>query len=351
MTETIGLFRKGAVEGSGYGMAKRANQKGKLLLLREILRRETDEQHPLTLKQIQDLLAAQGVPAERKSLYDDLEQLRLLGEDVVTVRDSSVRYYIGQREFDLPQLRLLVDAVWSSRFITRRKTEQLVHKLEGLTSRHQAGQLWRQVLVAGRIKTMNESIYYAVDSLQAAIAEDRQVEFQYFDWGADKKQHLRREGALYVVSPWALMWDEENYYLIAYEESSDAIRHYRVDRMLCVGVTNRPRLGEEAFRRQDVEVYSRKTFGMFGGEEQTVTLRCTPRMAGVILDRFGSETTLFPEAEDGFSVRVPVAVSPQFFAWVTGLDGEVRLTAPDEVVEQYRQYLRRVLAAHGEENG
>ncbi len=329
-------------------MAKRPNQKLKLLLLLNILRRETDEQHPLTLEQLRSLLEVQGVAAERKSLYDDLEQLRLLGEDVVTVRDKTVRYYLGQRDFDLPQLRLLVDAVQSSKFITRRKSEELIRRLEGLTSRHLAGQLQRQVLVSGRIKNMNESIYYNVDSLQAAITADRQVQFRYFDWGVDKKQHLRRGGEAYTVSPWALTWDDENYYLIAYEETSGSIRHYRVDRMLRIHVTDLPRQGETVFRRQDMAVYTRRTFGMFGGEEQSVTLRCTNRMAGIILDRFGQEITLFPEGDSHFTVRVPVVVSPPFYAWVTGLDNEVHITAPAAVAEGYRQYLAVILSSQTE---
>ena len=324
-------------------MAKRPNQKLKLLLLREILRRETDEQHPLTLEQIRALLEQQGVSAERKSLYDDMEQLRLLGEDIVTVRDTTVRYYVGQREFDLPQLRLLVDAVQSSKFITHRKSEELIRRLEGLTSRHLAGELQRQVLVSDRIKNMNESIYYNVDSLQAAIAADRAVKFRYFDWGADKKQHLRHDGAWYTVSPWALTWDDENYYLIAYDEASASIRHYRVDRMLQIGVTDSPRQGEALFRRQDLALYSRKTFGMFGGEEQTVTLRCDNRMAGVVLDRFGQDITLFPDGEGHFTARVPVLVSPQFFAWVFGLENAVRITAPADVAERYHRYLHAAL--------
>ena len=188
-----------------------------------------------------------------------------------------------------------------------------------------------------------------MDSLQTAIAAGRQVQFHYFDWGVDKKQHLRRGGMEYIVSPWTLIWDEENYYLIAYETESDSIRHYRVDRMLHITVTEQPRQGEEIFRRQDMTQYSRKTFGMFGGDEQTVTLRCANRMAGVILDRFGQETTLFPEGEDRFIVRVPVAVSPQFFAWVTGLEGEVCITGPETVAEDYRQHLRQVLQAHSGE--
>ena len=197
-------------------MAKGQNQKRKLLYLLDIFRQETDEEHPLTLEQLREMLAARGVEAERKSLYDDLEQLRLYGADVVTVRDRQVRYYLGQRTFDLPELRLLVDAVQSSKFITHRKSLELIRKLESQVSRHQAGQLQRQVLVSGRIKSMNESIYYTVDELHNAMNNDRQVTFQYFDWDTRKQKRLRREGAFYTVSPWALTWDDENYYLIAY---------------------------------------------------------------------------------------------------------------------------------------
>lgn len=330
-------------------MAKRGNQKLKILLLQEILRRETDEEHPLSLKQLQERLEARGVEAERKSLYDDMEQLRLFGEDIVTVRDKTVRYYIGQRSFDLPQLRLLVDAVQSSKFITQRKSEELIRRLEGLTSRHLAGQLQRQVLVTGRIKNMNESIYYTVDSLQAAIAANRQVEFGYYDWGVDKKQHLRRNGQAYCVSPWALTWDNENYYLIAYEEASDSMRHYRVDRMLHIRITDRPRLGEKAYLQQEGAGYARKTFQMFSGEEQTVTLRCASRMAGVMLDRFGQEVTFYPDGEDYFTIRVPVAVSPQFFAWVTGMQRQVQIIAPAQVRRAYGAYLRDALQDYEED--
>ena len=328
-------------------MARQANQKLKLIYLREILHRETDEEHPLTLQQITELLAQRGVSAERKSLYDDLEQLRLLGEDIVTVRDTTVRYYIGDRTLDMPQLRLLVDAVQSSKFITHKKSTELIRRLESLTSRHLAGQLQRQVLVSGRIKNMNESIYYNVDSLQNAIAAERQVKFQYFDWGADKKQHLRRGGALYTVSPWALTWDDENYYLIAYEAESGSIRHYRVDRMLRIRLTDRPRDGREVFRKQDMALYTRKTFGMFGGTEQTVSLRCRASMAGIVLDRFGQDVALVPAGEDAFTLRVPVVVSPPFFAWLSGFGTDIRLESPVPVVEQYTQYLTDILEGYG----
>ncbi len=327
-------------------MARQANQKLKMLYLLEILRRETDEEHPLSLKQIIDLLAQKGISAERKSLYDDIEQLRLMGEDIVAVRDTTVRYYIGERTLDMPQLRLLVDAVQSSKFITRKKSEELIRRLESLTSRHLAGQLQREVLVSGRIKTMNESIFYNVDSLQSAMAAGKQVTFQYFDWGMDKQQHLRHDGALYTISPWALVWDDENYYLVAYNSTTETLRHYRVDRMLHIRLTDLPREGEEAFRQQDMAVYSRKTFGMFGGQEQPVILRCHKRMAGIILDQFGADTALIPDGEEHFTVRVPVVVSPPFFAWLSGFERDIRLTAPAVVAEQYVLYLRDILSGY-----
>ena len=327
-------------------MARQANQKLKLLYLLEILRRETDEEHPLTLRQLQDLLEQKGVTAERKSLYDDLEQLRLMGEDVVTVRDTSVRYYIGDRALDMTQLRLLVDAVQSSKFITRKKSEELIRRLESLTSRHLAGQLQRQVLVSGRIKNMNESIYYNVDILHTAMAANRQVQFQYFDWGVDKQQHLRHGGALYTLSPWALTWDNENYYLLAYDSTRGTIRHYRVDRMLRITQTDTPRAGEAVFDALDMAVYTRKAFGMFGGQEQPVTLQCTNWMAGVIIDQFGQDVVMMPQDDTTFTVRVSVVVSPPFFAWLSGFGADIRLVKPTAVAEEYARYLQEILAGY-----
>lgn len=326
-------------------MPKGSNQKRKLLYLLDILARETDEEHPLTLEQLRQLLAAQGVEAERKSLYDDLEQLRLYGADIITHRDRQVRYYMGQRTFDLPELRLLVDAVQSSKFITQRKSLELIRKLEGQTSRHQAGQLQRQVLVTGRIKSMNESIYYNIDRLHSAMNDNCPVAFQYFDWDIRKQRQLRREGAYYTVSPWALIWDDENYYLIAYE-SDKGLRHYRVDRMLHICPADGQRQGREVFEAEDMAAFSRKTFGMFSGEEQPVTLRCARWMTGVILDRFGQDTALLPQGENAFTVRVPIAVSEPFFAWASGFGTSLTIENPPAVREQYTAYLREILQAY-----
>lgn len=323
-------------------MAKQPNQKQKLLVLRDILRFETDEEHPMTLQQLQAALAARGISAERKSLYDDLETLRLYGEDIITRRDKSVRYYCGQRELDLPELRLLVDAVQSSKFITRRKSNELIRKLEGLASRHQAGQLQRQVLVLGQIKHMNESIYYTVDALQAAIAHNHAVSFRYFDWSVKKERQLRHDGKAYHVSPWALTWDDENYYLLAYDHATATMRHYRVDRMLQVEALEEPRRGEADFTALDTALYTRKTFGMFGGQTEAVTLRCADWMAGVIFDRFGQDITLYPDG-NSFTVHVPVVVSPLFFAWLAGFGKDVRILAPATVAESYHRYLKDIL--------
>ena len=275
-----------------------------------------------------------------------MEQLRLLGEDILSVRDTTVRYYIGERTLDMTQLRLLVDAVQSSKFITRKKSEELIRRLESLTSRHMAGQLQRQVLVSGRIKNMNESIYYNVDSLHNAMFANRQVQFQYFDWGVDKQQHLRHGGALYTLSPWALTWDNENYYLVAYDSTRGTIRHYRVDRMLHIKQTDTLREGEEAFRNLDMAVYNRQAFGMFGGAEQSVTLRCANWMAGVILDQFGTDTPLIPADDATFTARVSVVVSPPFFAWLSGFGGDIRLIKPTAVAEEYTAYLQTILAGY-----
>lgn len=330
-------------------MPKSMNQKGKLLSLQNILRRETDEEHPLTLEEIRERLAAQDIAAERKSLYDDFEILRQYGDDVLSRRDRTVRYYIGQRDFDLPELRLLVDAVQSSKFITESKSATLIKKLENLCSRYQAGQLQRQVLVAGRVKTMNESIYYAVDTLQNAMADDRKVTFRYFKWNVKKEKELRHDGSLYTVSPWMLVWNDENYYLVAYDSATKIIRHYRVDRMLQVEQTDDPREGQAAYEELDAAVYTRKTFDMHRGEEETVTLRCADWMAGVIIDRFGKDVPFFPEDEGFFRVHVPVAISEAFFAWLSGFGKDLTVVAPAAVVTRYREYLTNILAAYAGE--
>ncbi len=263
-----------------------------------------------------------------------------------------VAYYLAGRLFEMPELRLLVDAVQSSRFITDRKSRQLIGKVESLASRFQAQELQRQVYVTGRIKTMNESIYYNIDGLHDAIARQKQVSFRYFEWVLDREQgrlcrQYRRGGRRYRVSPWALAWDDENYYLVAYDSDAQKIKHYRVDKMAEIQAEELPRQGLGHFRQFDMAQYSRRMFGMYGGEEVDVTLQFEDRLAGVVADRFGRETAMRPQGAGHFTITVPVAVSPPFFAWVFGLGTGAQILGPQPVVERFRQHMEQIWAQYG----
>lgn len=324
-------------------MAAGDNQKGKMLYLVKILAEETDENHALTLPEITERLNACGVNAERRTLYRDIEFLEHYGLDIIREQTKDSFYYrLGRRDFELSELKLLVDAVQSSKFITAKKSRELIKKLGGLASRHDAGRLRRQVVIAGRVKTENESIYYNVDLIHEAINAGRQIRFHYYQWNARKKKELRKNGALYSVSPWCLMWDDENYYMVAYDAEETMIRHYRVDKMLDISVSEEARVGEQAFRDFDVARYSKQLFGMFSGDEVRVTLRCENRFAGVFIDRFGTEVFMAPDGEDHFTVVVEVALSNQFLGWVFSLGGGVQVIGPDSVVQRMREEAARL---------
>lgn len=324
-------------------MAKGTNQKRKLLYLAQIFSEETDEDHGLTLAEIAQRLSRLDINAERKTLYQDFEELRRFGMDICTDQEGkSFRYFLGSRTFQLPELKLLVDAVQSSRFITEQKSRELIKKLETLTSRSNANQLQRQVLIAGRIKTMNESIYYNVDGLHTAIAKERQIQFRYFRWGPDKTMILRHNGEPYTVSPWHLCWDDENYYLVAYDSASGRIKHYRVDKMKNITITDLPRDGAETMEHLDLTVYTRRLFGMFGGEPIRVTLEGDDDMINVLIDRFGDEIPLSRTDGDRVETRVDVAVSPQFLGWVASFGGKLTVTSPPSVKEQMRTLARKL---------
>ena len=324
-------------------MPRSANQKLKLLYLAQILIEQTDEEHPLTVQALIAQLAKHDIQAERKSVYDDLDALSRFGLDVQCRKGRMPGWFVGARDFELPELKLLVDAVQSSRFITRRKSDALIRKLERLASIHQAQQLQRQVFVSGRVKVMNESIYYNVDKLHTALSAKRAITFQYFDYNMYREKVFRREGAQYTVSPYGLIWNNDNYYLVAYDGSHREMRHYRVDKMAEITVTNLPREGAEDYPNFDIAVYGQKHFGMYSGEETTVTLRAKSSMAGVVLDRFGQDVILVPDGPDFFSVSIPLVLSPQFYGWLFALDPDVTLTAPPRAVAAYQERLRSAL--------
>lgn len=325
-------------------MAKSSNQKLKHLQLLQILWENTDETHALTASELIDKLKLQGISAERKSIYSDVEALNAMGYDIINDKTKGhVGYYMASRDFELPELKLLVDAVQSSRFITEKKSRDLIGKLEKLCSKYEAGRLQRQVFVSDRLKAENESIYYNVDGIHEAIQENKQISFQYYEWDADKKMRFKKEGKRYQVSPYLLVWSDANYYLVAFEEESGILKHYRVDKMTGLKREKAARAGESAYKDFSPAVYAGKNFQMFGGRETVVVLECDESMAGVMIDRFGKEVKMRRLPNGKLSVRAEVVVSEPFFGWIAGLNGKVKIISPDDVAEQIKAYLTNLV--------
>ena len=298
-------------------MPKGTNQKFKLYRLAQIMLEKTDEEHYITMPEIMESLAEYDITADRKSIYADLRDLSVLGIEVEGEPvGNRYHYHVVNRMFELPELKLLVDAIQSSKFITEKKTNALIKKLEKMVSEYDAQKLQRQVYVSGRIKTMNESIYYIVDTIHNAI------------W--------------YHISPWGLSWDDENYYLVGYDSEAEKIKHYRVDKMLHIRLSSENREGKEFFNKLDMADYAKKSFGMFGGKEQTVKLLVKNNLAGVIIDRFGKNLILFPADDDHFTVNVDVHVSRQFLGWAFSLGDGIKIVGPDDVVEQMHTEIERL---------
>ena len=328
-------------------MARSSYQKLKPLYIMKYLLQNTDEDHPVTVNQLISYLDAQGISAERKSVYSDIEALRYFGLDIVQAGSGrSCGYYVARREFELPELKLLVDSVQSSKFITHRKTATLIRKIERLASVHEAQLLNRQVFVKNRIKTMNESIYYNVDEIHSGISKNKKIRFLYFEYNVQKERQYRRNGEYYVVSPFALTWDDENYYMVAYDSDAAMIKHYRVDKMEKISILEEDRDGLEAYQALDMAVYARKTFGMFTGQEEQVVLRFENHLVGAVLDRLGRDAFIVPDGPDHFTVRADVIVSPQFFAWVFGFGDSARIMGPETVVDKMREQLRSAAALY-----
>ena len=324
-------------------MAAGDNQKLKMLYLVKIFSEETDDSHALSLQEIADRLEAYGVNAERKTLYKDFGELEKFGLEILSEQSGrNVLYHLATRRFELPELKLLVDAVQGSRFITEKKSRQLIKKLESLASVHEAQRLQRQVLITGRIKAMNESIFYNVDMLHEAINADRQIRFQYFQWNVRREQELRHGGEWYRISPWCLLWDDENYYLVAYDANDRKIKHYRVDKILRLSITDKPREGKQQFKEFDAAKYTRSLFGMYGGKLMRVTLEGRSDMVGPLIDRFGKDITIQPIDDDTFTASVEVSASRHFIAWIIALGDGVRIIGPKSLVEDMRAEAKRL---------
>ena len=325
-------------------MPKGTNQKFKLYYLAKIMTEKTDDEHMITMPEIKNALEAYGVTADRKSLYDDLEALRVLGIDVIGEKvGRNFYYHVGGKLFEIAELKLLVDAIQSSKFITEKKSNELIKKLTGMASNYEATQLKRQVVVQGRVKTMNESIYYFVDDVHRAIAENKQISFEYMKWNEQKKMVRRKDGT-YVVSPWALTWDDENYYLIAYDEEANCIKHFRVDKLKSIQVLDVDRTGKDAFKAFNLAKYAKMSFGMFSGKPVNVKISFDNELAGVFIDRFGRDIMIHPSKQKGWSeINVDVTMSDQFLGWIFALGPKVKILSPKDVVDRYKTELSEMV--------
>lgn len=320
------------------------NQKIKILYLMRVFLERTDEEHPMSVKELIIYLNSLGISAERKTVYDDIETLRNFGMDILNRREQPAGFYLASRKFELPELKLLVDAVQSSRFITSGKSRQLIGKLESLASVHEARQLRRQVFVQNRVRTMNESVYYSIDEIQRALTEDQQISFQYCEWTVEKELRLKKNGERYRVSPWGLVWQNENYYLVACDEKCGRVKHYRVDKIMQIRLEEAARSGRELFENYDAGELTSRTFGMFGGKEETICLEAHNRLVGVVLDRFGRDIMIQRKDHEHFKTLVRVNVSDQFFGWIASLGPDAVIASPDDARGRYREFLEKSLS-------
>ena len=332
------------------GQGRSKTQRLKMLYLKQFFEEKTDETHPASMPDILEYLKANGVDAERKSIYVDLSALEDFGMDVRNKKDEEGKvktYALLDREFELPEVKLIIDSVASSKFLSEKKSDALIKKLGTLCSEHQRKELRRQVRVMGRAKSMNNSVLINVDQLHAAIAANTTVRFKYFHYNVKMERVYSRKGEVYEVSPWALLYDNDNYYLYAFVDGE--FRNYRVDRMAAVEQGTKERQGKEAFEKKDMPAFSKSTFGMFNGQEERVEMVIHNRMMDVVIDKFGKEVWLEKVDEWHFKISVPVAVSPQFFAWVFGLGNYVTITGPEHVKQQMKEMLEEVHKRYCEE--
>ena len=327
-------------------MAKSANQKLKLLYIARLLMRKSDENHLISTAQIIEELGRNGISAERKSIYDDIESLRYFGLDIIQIKGRQGGYYLGERDFELPELKLLVDSVQSSKFITQDKTYDLIKKIESLASVYDGQLLQRQGYIQNRVKSMNESVYYAVDAISDAITQNKQITYKYFELNLKKERVYRHNGQLYKSSPFALVWDNENYYMIAWDSSANKMKHYRVDKMYGVTMTNEKREGTEAFEKTDMSAYTKSVFGMFGGTEEKVKIRFANHLAGVVIDRFGRDTMIIKDGDEHFTISVDIAISRQFLAWVFAFGTDTEILSPESVREAMKKHADAVFGMY-----
>lgn len=327
-------------------MSKTSNQKLKLLYLLKTLMEKTDADHTLTVPEMIIELNKYDIKAERKSIYDDIESLKSFGIDILCKKSKTYDYYIAGRSFELAELKLLADAVASSKFITEKKSRELIKKIGSLTSSHEAKQLVRQIYVAGRVKTINEKIYYNVDIIHQAITSKRQISFKYFEYTIDKGKRYRNDGNSYQASPYALTWDDENYYMISHYEKYKGITHFRVDKMENIEITDNECLKEDI----NIVEYTKKLFNMFSGEEESVRIQFDNSLLGVLIDRFGTGVITYPVDENNFIAILKVEVSPTFWGWIFQFGNKVKIISPEKVRKEFVDFVDQVKETYYEKS-
>ena len=327
-------------------MPRSFNQKLKILYLMKFLQEKTDREHPVSVKDIIQTMEAYGISVERKTVYDDIETLRTFGMKIGSRRGKPAGFYLEERTFELPELKFLMDAVQSSKFITEKQSAALVRKLENLASVHEAKKLKSQVFLMPGIKTLNEEIYTNIETIYAAISANRQISFRYYQWTLSRELKPKRGGERYRVSPGKLLWNNDNYYLMGLDESSGIVKHYRVDKMMDVAVEEEKRSGESVFRDFDMGRFSAETFGMFDGKETILKIRFSNELVGVVLDRFGKKAVLQRSDDTHFFLQTHIRVSGQFFGWLTGLGPGAEIVSPEKVRKEYKSFLTKILKTY-----
>ena len=333
-------------------MPKNPGQKKKLLLIKKIFEERTDEGHTVTVDAIIDILDNEYmISAERKSVKEDIDTLIDMGEDICYRNHGPQKhYFLASRLFEGAELKLLADCVQSSRFITQRKSAELIRKIESLTSVHEAKELQRQIYVTGKVKTMNESIYYTVDAIQRAMGSGKAVCFRYFDYNENKEKILRHDKMVYTVSPWALISNEDNYYLRAYDHTERILKNFRVDKMTDVNVSDESRQGQSLYEKTDPEKYTQRTFGMYSDEEMLVTLHFHKSLCGVMVDRFGKDVTFFKtNTPEIIQISVNVNLSNNFLGWIMCFGNRIKIVAPEAAVKKMVQLSGDVLKMYTDE--
>ncbi|MBR0277279.1 MAG: WYL domain-containing protein [Clostridia bacterium] len=326
-------------------MPKSSNQKLKIWYLFKILNEKTDEHHPISMSEIISELEKYGINAERKSIYNDIELLINAGVDIISEKRDRFVYYIGDRDFQLAELKLLIDFVQSSKFITAKKTGELIKKIEGLTSKNYAHELHSQVYINDRVKTSNEKIYYNINYLYTAINSGVRITFRYYKYNVLNNSKYKNNGNLYQVSPYGLVYSDDNYYLLAHYPKYEGITHFRVDKMTDITISSEKSIEIEkiAGKNFNFAEYVKKMFNMFRGETNTVTLNCKEEILNVVIDKFGENVFLRKGDNDRFFVTVKADISPAFFGWIFMLGETIEIVSPTDVRCSYNEHLRNII--------